>query len=149
MKNLESILVASVLAILVPLASADIQLPWASLDGGGGSSGGSTFAISGTIGQFDAGRHSGGNYSVEGGFGNHVEKWLEPLPGLTISHSGSNILITWPLPATGFRLEWSSEPDKTAPWTAVASPYATNATHISHSEPLTGGPRFYRLKKQP
>jgi hypothetical protein len=148
MKILQFILVVLAIATLVPLASADIQLPWASLDGGGGSSGGSTFALRGTIGQFDAGRQSGGNYSVEGGFGNRVETSLGPLPGLTILHSGSNIQITWPQPAAGFQLEWSSVLDGTVQWNTVASPYLSNATHISHSEPLTGGPRFYRLKRQ-
>lgn len=38
------------------------------MDGGGGYSSGGTFAVHGTIGQPDAGFHSGGGYAVQGGF---------------------------------------------------------------------------------
>lgn len=58
-------------------------IPWWTIDGGGGTSSGSNYTVSGTIGQFDAGTStmSGGNFSVSGGFwsGNPQYKIYLPL----------------------------------------------------------------------
>ena len=61
-----------VLLLAVSLASAQTgewDLGWHTIDGGGATSaGGSRFSLSGTVGQPDAGRMSGGMYTVLGGF---------------------------------------------------------------------------------
>jgi hypothetical protein len=45
------------------------DLSWFTVDGGGGKSGGGEYALSGTIGQSDAGAFmAGGEYSLTGGF---------------------------------------------------------------------------------
>jgi hypothetical protein len=44
------------------------SISWWTVDGGGGTSQGGSYALSGTIGQPDAGSLSGGNYLLEGGF---------------------------------------------------------------------------------
>src|SRR5262249_49561063 len=45
------------------------SIDWFTIDGGGGTSTGGVFAVSGTVGQPDAGvAMSGGNFSVTGGF---------------------------------------------------------------------------------
>jgi len=57
--------------LLIPsLAFAQqYSIDWYKVAGGGGTSIGGTYAVSGTIGQPDAGGPlSGGNYSVTGGF---------------------------------------------------------------------------------
>jgi hypothetical protein len=41
---------------------------WSTIDGGGGTSNNGSLALSGTIGQPDAGIASGGAYTVSGGF---------------------------------------------------------------------------------
>ncbi len=47
----------------------NFEIPWHTIDGGGGTSAGGNFALSGTIGQHDAGNPmTGGNYSLIGGF---------------------------------------------------------------------------------
>ena len=47
----------------------DFDLSWYSIDGGGGSSStGGDFELSGTIGQPDAGEMSGGDFTLAGGF---------------------------------------------------------------------------------
>jgi len=43
-------------------------LDWYTVDGGGGTSTGGLFEVSGTIGQPDAGVMSGGNFTLTGGF---------------------------------------------------------------------------------
>ncbi len=45
-----------------------LDVPWFSVDGGGGTSAGGNFTLDGTIGQADAGRLAGGDFAVEGGF---------------------------------------------------------------------------------
>ncbi|MBC8094301.1 MAG: hypothetical protein H7Y43_00685, partial [Akkermansiaceae bacterium] len=57
--------------LLAWVATADAQpfaIDWHTIDGGGGTSTGGVYSVSGTIGQPDAGRMSGGNYSIDGGF---------------------------------------------------------------------------------
>jgi hypothetical protein len=44
------------------------DLPWWTVDGGGGTSAGGAYSLSGTIGQPDAGLMSGGDYTLGGGF---------------------------------------------------------------------------------
>ena len=54
---------------------AEFDLSWHSIDGGGVMrSTGGDFELSGTIGQFDAGRMNGGNFELTGGF------WFEVIP---------------------------------------------------------------------
>ena len=45
-----------------------LDVPWFSVDGGGGTSAGGDFTLDGTIGQPDAGRLEGGDFAVQGGF---------------------------------------------------------------------------------
>jgi hypothetical protein len=44
------------------------SIPWWTVDGGGGTSQGGSYVLSGTTGQPDAGELSGGAYSLKGGF---------------------------------------------------------------------------------
>ena len=53
------------------VAHAQYDLSWYTIDGGGGTSSGGAFSVSGTVGQFDAQPPpvmSGGGYSATGGF---------------------------------------------------------------------------------
>src|SRR5262245_41656697 len=66
---------AMMLALLAIAGSAltagaqSYSIDWYKIAGGGGTSTGSVYSVSGTIGQPDAGpTMSGGNYSVDGGF---------------------------------------------------------------------------------
>ena len=50
-------------------ASNGFTIPWWTVDGGGGTSQGGDYTVSGTIGQHDASDEmSGGDYTVVGGF---------------------------------------------------------------------------------
>lgn len=44
------------------------EIPWHSIDGGGGTSEGGQFSVTGTIGQHDAGTMTGGGFEILGGF---------------------------------------------------------------------------------
>jgi hypothetical protein len=55
--------------------AGQFEIPWHTTDGGGGTSTGGPFALSGTIGQPDAGQMSGGSFAITGGF------WAIPASG--------------------------------------------------------------------
>src|SRR6266705_5521518 len=79
-------------------------IDWFTIDGGGGTSTGGVYSVSGTIGQPDAGRMSGGNYTLDGGFwGIIAAVQTVGAPLLTISRTSTNTaLVSWPSPSTGF-----------------------------------------------
>ena len=54
--------------------SGGFDLSWFSIDGGGGVSNAGGYALSGTIGQADAGASSGARYKLAGGF------WPDSIP---------------------------------------------------------------------
>lgn len=68
------------LILLTLAATAHAQsyaITWWTVDGGGGTSSGGSYTLSGTIGQPDAGVLSGGTYSLTGGFwGFDVQRFI-------------------------------------------------------------------------
>jgi hypothetical protein len=63
------LLSAPLLAAFFPAAAlAQFQIDWYTIDGGGGSSAGGGFSLTGTIGQHDAGAAAGGAFECGGGF---------------------------------------------------------------------------------
>ena len=57
-----------VLGTGVAVAAGGYDLSWWTVDGGGGDSRGGAYALSGTLGQPDAGTLTGGRYRLGGGF---------------------------------------------------------------------------------
>ena len=102
-------LILLILVALVPTLgfSQSYSVGWSSVAGGGGTSTGGVFAVSGTIGQPDAGTPmSGGNYSVTGGFWSLISVVQTPgAPTLTISYSGNQAIISWPASESGWTLQ--------------------------------------------
>src|SRR6266540_3230163 len=78
------------------VAHAQYAINWFTLDGGGGTSTGGNYTLSGTIGQPDTGMLSGGTYTLQGGFwpGLIVPSTGEA-PTLFIQQSGMNVVISW------------------------------------------------------
>jgi hypothetical protein len=60
--------VALLLLASVALANGGYEIPWFTVDGGGGESTGGGLMLAGTVGQMDAGVLSGGTYTLAGGF---------------------------------------------------------------------------------
>ena len=65
-----SVLCCLMLASFVLAAANGLDVAWWTVDGGGGVSTGGGYALSGTIGQPDAGTVSAGQYTLAGGFWN-------------------------------------------------------------------------------
>lgn len=150
MKKL-TVLLAIIAAVFTTTARAqNYSIDWFTIDGGGGTSTGGVYSLSGTIGQPDAGVMTNGPYTLAGGFWSGVNVVQTPgAPLLSVEKLvGGNVRVFWPLPADGFVLDQTSamaSPPATISWSATPFPYQTNATHISITV-TPSAPRFYRLR---
>jgi hypothetical protein len=98
------------------------SIDWFTIDGGGGTSTGALYSVSGTIGQPDAGGPlSGGNYSLTGGFRSLLSVVQTPgSPWLSIMLTATNTaLVSWPSPSTGFSLQQNTSGVGTVNWSNV------------------------------
>ncbi len=150
MKTFGIALGALLMAGLISSASAQsYSIDWYKIAGGGGSSTGGQYVVSGTIGQHDAGGPmTGGNYSLVGGFWSIVAAIQTPgAPLLTVTLTSTNtVVITWPAPSTGFVLQQNNDL-KTSLWGNVnATVTVVNGQNqVIVSPPI--GNAFYRLKQ--
>ena len=122
------------------------SIDWFTMDGGGGTSMGGVYSVTGTIGQPDAGAvMTGGNYTLQGGFWAIQAVQTPGAPLLSIRLTSTNTaLVSWPAPSTGFALRQNTNVNTTN-W--VAAPETINdngATKFIIVNPPTGQ-RFYRL----
>ena len=136
------------MTLLAALAVAQVQtynLDWSTMDGGGGTSTGGVYSVSGTIGQLDAsGSMSGGSYSITGGFWALYAVQTPGAPLLTITRSGNNVIVSWPSPSTGFSLQQNGTLN-TANWINFGGTVNSNSTTMSVSIPSPTGNLFFRL----
>jgi hypothetical protein len=138
------------LACSSSLLGQQYSINWFTLDGGGGTSTGGVYSVSGTVGQPDAGKLSGGNYSVDGGFWGIIAAVQTPgAPLLRVARTQpSAVLIAWPDPSTGFVLQQNANLAATN-WVAVTNaPVVVNGEKQVIVTPMVGN-RYYRLKYQP
>ncbi len=140
-------MVAVLLGLAVP-ASAQFAIDWWTVDGGGGASSGGNYALSGTIGQPDAGSMSGGTFILQGGFwANELAPPSEPLPRLSIQLRPNGIcLLSWPYPSTGFLLMVNSDLTK-AKWDPVEIPPVRVGEDYQVEVVSPIGQNFYLLRK--
>ena len=142
---------AAAFALAASVSAQNYSIDWFTIDGGGGTSTGGVFSVSGTIGQPDAGVMSGGSYSLVGGFWGIVSAVQTPgAPLLSVERLGASVRVFWPRPATDFVLDQTTAlavPPAAIVWSQVPFPYSTNATHISITVPTPVGNKYYRLRK--
>jgi hypothetical protein len=138
------------LAWLSPCQGSTFDLSWYTVGGGGGVSTGSVYAVTGTIGQPEAGTLSGGPFTLVGGFWGVIAAVQTPgAPVLTVARSNAAVVVSWPRTDPGWELVFTAELVLTGPtaWTLIPPPYPTNATDYVVAEPAPVGNRFYRLQK--
>ncbi len=145
MKTLAKLIFGVGVATMLTVGLAqNYSIDWHTIDGGGGTSTGGVYSVSGTIGQPDAGGPmTNGIYSVTGGF------WALPTavqvpgaPTLAIAAgSPGQAIISWSPATPGFVLQetWVLAP---ANWTNSLSG-ATNPIMVPAAVPA----KFYRLFK--
>ena len=61
------IVVVAVLMLMPRMGVASYEISWRTIDGGGGPISGGNYTLTSTFGQADAGRLSGGTYTIDGG----------------------------------------------------------------------------------
>jgi len=135
-------LIALFASSTISAIAQDYQIDWHTISGGGGSSSGGPYTLSGTIGQADAGTLSGGNYVVEGGFWGVIAAIQQPgAPILHIERSGLDVIISWDSSVSNFFLQESG----------TASPLSWGNSLTGNTNPIIipalGANRFYRLTK--
>jgi hypothetical protein len=141
MKTLHTLVALT--ASIVTAGTQPFTIDWFTVDGGGGTSHGGNFTLSGTIGQHDAGGPmTGGGYSLTGGF------WALPFavqtpgtPTLTIIPFGAGqARISWTPATPGYVLQAA---------TTLAPPNWVNSPSGALN-PVTvpaAGNKFYRLRQ--
>src|SRR2546427_9756944 len=106
MKSLKITLLLFAVTSTTALAQS-YSIDWFTIDGGGGTSTGGVYSVSGTIGQPDAGKMSGGNFTLDGGFwGIIAAVQTAGAPLLRIARTTTNtVLVAWPVSGTVFTLQ--------------------------------------------
>jgi hypothetical protein len=123
------------------------SIDWYKIAGGGGTSTGSVYSVSGTVGQPDAGvAMSGGNFSVTGGFWSLISV-VQTIgsPTLTVTHSGNNVIVSWPYPSTGWTLQ--QNPDLTTASWSTSGGISNDGTNNFITITSPTGNLFFRLSK--
>lgn len=137
------LLLALCLAVSASARAQSFGIDWFTVDGGGGTSAGGNYTLSGTIGQPDAGTLSGGSYSLQGGFwGGAIDVQPPVPPTLLVTYDGANTVLSWTPASPGFVLQVSSSLSPAAWGPAPSGP--TNPVSILPTDPS----RFYRLFHQ-
>ena len=141
------ILMTLALTALVSRAQAQTySIDWYKIAGGGGTSTGATYQVTGTIGQPDASSAmSGGNYSVTGGFWSLISVvQTAGAPTLYISISGNMITVYWQN-VPGWNLVQSGNlTTPIASWPASSGVTTSNGTNSITVMSPTGN-LFFRL----
>jgi len=135
------------LALTISIRAQTYSIDWYKIAGGGGTSTGATFQVSGTIGQPDASvAMSGGSYSLTGGFWSLIAVvQTAGLPNLTISHSGNSVIISWPNTGS-YTLQQNANLALANGWTT--SGYSISTSNGTNSITITSptGGLFFRLR---
>ena len=141
---------SSLLALAALTTSAQTYaVDWYKIAGGGGTSAGGTYQVSGTIGQPDAsGAMNGGGYSVTGGYWSMISVvQLAGLPNLLIVANGPNsVKVLWPNTGS-YTLQQNTNLGNSAGW--ATSGYSISTANGTNSISITSpaGNLFFRLQQ--
>ncbi|MGA2867987.1 MAG: hypothetical protein ABSF34_02330 [Verrucomicrobiota bacterium] len=134
-------------AFSLRVSAQTYSIDWYKIAGGGGTSTGGTYSLSGTIGQPDAsGAMTGGSYSLTGGFWSIIAVVQSPgVPNLIVTRSRNSVIVSWP--DTGSYTLQQNGNLSGGSWTT--SGYSVITANGTNSVTITppGGNLFFRLKQ--
>ena len=134
-----------VAAVSLTASAQPYQIDWFTIAGGGGTSTGGVYSVSGTIGQSDAGTMSGGNFTLQGGFWSVVGVVQTPnAPYLHLTRSGNTVILSWPSSGTTFNLQSTAALNPSAWGSVLPLPSVTGGTNYV-TNTVGAGKTFYRL----
>ena len=142
---IHAIAFALLLLPVLPAFAQTYSIDWYKVSGGGGTSTGGVYAVSGTIGQHDAGTPmTGGNYSLTGGFWALISVvQTAGAPTLFISHAGNTVTVYWQ-DVSGWALQQNGNLAASAGWSASSGVTLLNGTNYLNLTSPTGN-LFFRL----
>ena len=134
-------------AFCLPAWAQQYSIDWYKVAGGGGTSTGGVYSVSGTIGQHDAGGPmTGGNYSLTGGFWALISVVQTPgAPTLYIAHSGNTVTVSWQA-VSGWSLQQNGNLANAGGWSVNGSWTTSNGTNYLNLTSPTGN-LLFRLSK--
>jgi hypothetical protein len=136
----KSLLLSAAFAAIALAAQAqsggNFDLKWSTIDSGGG------------VGQPDAGKLAGGQFTLEGGFWSGVSVVQTPgAPILKIKLlSTGQALISWPVNVTGFTLQEATSASNPT-WNNTAQAVVDTQAEHTVTVPASGVIKVFRLKK--
>src|SRR5579863_994259 len=120
------------LGLLIPAIgfAQTYSIDWYKIAGGGGTSTGGVYSVSGTIGQHHAGGPmTGGTFSLTGGFWALISVvQTVGAPQLLISHSGNTVTVYWQN-VSGWNLQQNNNLTLPANWSASSGITTSNGTN--------------------
>jgi hypothetical protein len=136
--------------LLIPAISfaQPYSIDWHKVSGGGGTSSGGQYSVSGTIGQHDSGGPmSGGNFSLTGGFWALYAVQTPGAPSLTIQWiNPTTVKVSWASPSTGFVLQQNNNLANANSWANFGGMVNDNGTIKSVIISPPSGTLYFRLK---
>lgn len=148
MKTQNLIFCCLICALHARVAAQSYTIDWSTVDGGGGTSTGGVYSVSGTIGQPDTGTMSGGNHAVSGGFWSIYAVQTPGAPLLAIARTATNtVAVMWPSPSAGWTLQQNTNSVSSLNWSNVTSGILDDGTTKTLIANPPAGNRFYRLHK--
>ena len=141
------ILALTCLLITISGHAQSYTVDWYKVAGGGGTSTGGSYSVSGTIGQPDASAPmTGGNYSITGGYWALVNVVQTPgAPMLYVSGAGNVVTVYWQNVSGWNLVQVGNLTTPIASWAASSSPTLMGGTnYLNLTNPA--GNVFFRLK---
>ncbi len=134
---------------MLVMAADTFQLEHAGVGSGGGTSSGGDFVVTGQIGGIGDGHSAGGTFTLEGGsLAMFMVVQTAGAPLLTLTRAGSDVVISWPVTATGFGLEQTGSMSSPA-WGGTGLTPVVVGDSYQVTVPASGGSKFFRLQSMP
>jgi hypothetical protein len=131
------------------LLAQSFSIDWYTIDGGGGTSSGGPFSLTGTIAEPETAVMSGGGFTIEGGFWAILSVVPTPgAPSLRVALTSTNtVVVAWPAVASGYDLQQT--PSLESPtWSATAPAPIQVGDEKQVILPVLPGNLYFRLRSQ-